>query len=359
MSSVRAATFELLRSRGITTVFGNPGSTELGFLADFPSDFRYVLGLHEAVAVGMADGFAQASGRPSFVNLHSACGVGNAMGAVVNAFHNRAPIVITAGNQDRRHLEPEPYLFARATELMAPVREVEPRAARAPRTCPRRSTGRGSSPRRRRPGRCSSRCRRTTGRPRPSRRRSGIRSAQARAVDPGAVEAIRARLAESERPGIVTGAGVDRDGAWAEVIELAERLGRSGMGRAAGAARGVSGGPRTVPGAPGARATPAPRHSWPAAIWSLVLGAPVFSFLPYEPGEVELPPIVQVTDDPEEAARDPSAMSLVGRRGQRGAGPARAAAGAGARRWDPATGSLPRRPRRRCRTRVSRSRRPT
>ena len=65
MSTVREATYELLRARGMTTMFGNPGSTELPMLADFPDDFRYVLGLQEAVAVGMADGYAQASRAPS------------------------------------------------------------------------------------------------------------------------------------------------------------------------------------------------------------------------------------------------------------------------------------------------------
>ena len=60
----------------MTTMFGNPGSTELPMLADFPDDFRYVLGLQEAVVVGMADGYAQASGRPALVNLHTAPGRG-------------------------------------------------------------------------------------------------------------------------------------------------------------------------------------------------------------------------------------------------------------------------------------------
>ena len=74
MSTVREATFELLRARGMTTIFGNPGSTELPMLADFPDDFRYVLGLQEAVVVGMADGYAQASGSVGHVNLHTAPG---------------------------------------------------------------------------------------------------------------------------------------------------------------------------------------------------------------------------------------------------------------------------------------------
>src|SRR3954447_15527447 len=80
--TVREAAFDLFRAHGMTTMFGNPGSTELPMLADFPSDFRYVLGLQEAVVVGMADGYAQASGRTTVVNLHTAPGVGNAMGAI-------------------------------------------------------------------------------------------------------------------------------------------------------------------------------------------------------------------------------------------------------------------------------------
>ena len=62
MSSVHDLTYDLLRRHGITAVFGNPGSNELPFLKDFPSDFRYFLCLHEGVAVGMADGYAQATG---------------------------------------------------------------------------------------------------------------------------------------------------------------------------------------------------------------------------------------------------------------------------------------------------------
>ena len=83
--NVREAVFDLLRERGMTTIFGNPGSTELPMLAGFPDDFTYVLGLQEIVVVGMADGYAQASGRPAMVNLHTAPGVGNGLGAIFNA----------------------------------------------------------------------------------------------------------------------------------------------------------------------------------------------------------------------------------------------------------------------------------
>src|SRR5215208_8200187 len=101
VTTVREAAYELFRARGMTTMFGNPGSTELPMLHGFPNDFEYVLGLQEAVVVGMADGYAQASGKPTLVNLHTAPGVGNAMGGIFNAQANKAPLVITAGQQAR------------------------------------------------------------------------------------------------------------------------------------------------------------------------------------------------------------------------------------------------------------------
>src|SRR5438876_11813256 len=122
MASVREVTFELFREHGMTTIFGNPGSTELPMLAEFPDDFRYVLGLQEAVVVGMADGFAQASGGPAFVNLHTAPGMGNAMGAIFNAQANKAPLVITAGNQTRSLMTLQANLTNRdATRMPHPL----------------------------------------------------------------------------------------------------------------------------------------------------------------------------------------------------------------------------------------------
>src|SRR3982074_542460 len=101
MATIREATFELFRAHGMMTTFGNPGSTELPMLTEFPADFRYVLGLQEATVVGLADRYAQASGRPTLVNLHTAPGVGNGMGAIFNAQANKSPLVITAGQQYR------------------------------------------------------------------------------------------------------------------------------------------------------------------------------------------------------------------------------------------------------------------
>src|SRR5271155_5061910 len=101
MTSVHDVTYDLLRRHGVTTIFGNPGSNELPFLRDFPTDFRYFLGLHEGVAVGMADGYAQATGKPVLVNLHSAAGTGNGMGALANAWNSHTPLIVTAGQQTR------------------------------------------------------------------------------------------------------------------------------------------------------------------------------------------------------------------------------------------------------------------
>ncbi|KAK9452441.1 benzoylformate decarboxylase [Dipodascopsis uninucleata] len=119
--TVRDATFQLLRDLKLTKIFGNPGSTELSFLADLPKDFDYVLSLQEASAVGMADGYARATGRAAFVNLHSAAGVGNGLANVYTAYKNQAPLVITAGQQARSLLLRGAYLAAdRATEFPHP-----------------------------------------------------------------------------------------------------------------------------------------------------------------------------------------------------------------------------------------------
>lgn len=72
MTTVHDATYAVLRSLGMTTPLGNPGSNELPFLDRFPSDFRYILGLHEGAALALADGYSQATGRPVFVSAHVA-----------------------------------------------------------------------------------------------------------------------------------------------------------------------------------------------------------------------------------------------------------------------------------------------
>jgi benzoylformate decarboxylase len=130
--TVRDAVLKLLRHFKMTAIFGNPGSTELPLFRNFPDDFRYVLGLQEAVVVGMADGYAQATRNASFVNLHSAAGVGHAMGNIFTAFKNRTPMVITAGQQARSILPFDPFLYsAQATELPKPYVKWSCEPARA------------------------------------------------------------------------------------------------------------------------------------------------------------------------------------------------------------------------------------
>ena len=114
---------EILRSEGIRFIFGNPGTTELPLIDALVvnPDFRYVWGLQEATAVGMADGYAQASGKPAFVNLHTSGGLGHGMGAIMNAKIARAPMVVTAGQQDLRHILADPLLAADLVGMANPV----------------------------------------------------------------------------------------------------------------------------------------------------------------------------------------------------------------------------------------------
>jgi len=220
--NVRTAVLDLLRAFGITTIFGNPGSTELGLFRDFPKDFRYVLGLQEGVVVGMADGYAQAVRNAAFVNLHSAAGVGHAMGNIFTAYRNRTPLVIAAGQQARSILPYDPFLFSlQATELPKPYVKWSCEPARAedvplaiargyylamqpPRgpvlvSIPADDWAKNCEP-------VEARTVSTEIRP-----------------DPRVLGEIGATLDVAKRPAFVVGAAVDRDGAWDDVVRLAER----------------------------------------------------------------------------------------------------------------------------------------
>jgi benzoylformate decarboxylase len=212
----------LLRAFGLTSIFGNPGSTELPLFREFPRDFRYVLGLQEAVVVGMADGYAQATGNAAFVNLHSAAGVGHAMGNIFTAYRNRTPLLITAGQQARSILPFDPFLYsAQATELPKPYVKWSCEPARAedvplaiargyyiamqpPRgpvlvSIPADDWARRCEP-------VSARVVSTAIRP-----------------EPRVLEAIGEALDQSSHPAFVVGGAVDRDGGWDDVVRLAER----------------------------------------------------------------------------------------------------------------------------------------
>jgi benzoylformate decarboxylase len=116
----------VLSTEGVEHVFGNPGTTELPLLDalvehDGP---RYVLALQEATAVGMADGYAMATGRPAVLNLHTSAGLGNAIGNLTNAAANRTPLVVTAGQQDRRHRHHDPLLSGDLVGIASPTCKV-------------------------------------------------------------------------------------------------------------------------------------------------------------------------------------------------------------------------------------------
>lgn len=114
---------EILQAQGVEYIFGNPGTTELPLmdaLIDAPA-IGYVLALQEASAVAMADGYAQASGRPGFLNLHTAGGLGHGMGALLNAWIAQTPLVVTAGQQDSRHAHSDPLLQGDLVGLAAPA----------------------------------------------------------------------------------------------------------------------------------------------------------------------------------------------------------------------------------------------
>src|SRR5690606_32886437 len=107
--TVREAAFRIFEHFGVDRLFGNPGSTELPMLKAMP--FPYVMGLNEAVVVGMADGYARSRGKPALVNLHSSAGTGHSLGNLFTAFRNNTPLVVTAGQQARSILPHDPLLF--------------------------------------------------------------------------------------------------------------------------------------------------------------------------------------------------------------------------------------------------------
>lgn len=108
--TIRDVTYALLRKHGLTTIFGNPGSNELPFLAGMPNDFTYILGLHEGAVLSMADGYVLATGRPALVNLHAAAGTGNALGTLTNSVYTHSPLVVMAGQQVRATIGQEVML---------------------------------------------------------------------------------------------------------------------------------------------------------------------------------------------------------------------------------------------------------
>ncbi len=112
----------VLANHGVKKIFGNPGTTELPLNDALIGDdrFEYVLGLHETPLMAMADGYAMATGDIAVVNLHACCGLGNAMGGLYNAFREGTPLLVTAGQQDRRLLHEEAILGGDMVSVVRP-----------------------------------------------------------------------------------------------------------------------------------------------------------------------------------------------------------------------------------------------
>ncbi len=116
------ALIEMLVAAGVRYLFGNPGTTELPLMDALAADRRlqYLLGLQEVPVVAMADGYAQASRSLGVVNLHISCGLGNGMGMLYNAYRAGTPLLVTAGQQDRRLKFEEPILWSDMVSVVRP-----------------------------------------------------------------------------------------------------------------------------------------------------------------------------------------------------------------------------------------------
>ncbi|SDH86203.1 thiamine pyrophosphate-dependent enzyme [Nonomuraea jiangxiensis] len=308
MTTVRDAAFEVMRRHGLTTIFGNPGSTEVSLLTRLPDDLRFVLALHEGSVVGMATGWAIGHEAPALAVLHTTAGLGNAVAAIATARSNRVPLVILVGQQDRRHLALEPFLAGRLSGLAGdyPVWVGRPeRAQDVPgalaRACHEATTFRGpalvvvpmddwEAP-----------------------FEGEVLAAPVRVLRPVAVTDSELRplvelLAGARSAAIVAGAGAD----WDSLVALAERLGCPVFQEPFGSRAGF---PQDHPLYAGV--LPADRTRLRAALAGhdvvLAVGAPVFRQYAYAPGPL-VPPgtsVALVTDDPAEAHRSPADLAYL------------------------------------------------
>jgi benzoylformate decarboxylase len=319
MPTVREATFDLFRAHGMTTMFGNPGSTELPMLAEFPDDFRYVLGLQELVVVGMADGYAQATGRPTHVNLHTAPGVGNAVGGIFNAQANKAPLLITAGQQHRAQVTieanltnrdatygPQPYVKwshepPRAQDVPGAIARAIHHASLPPRgpafvSIPMDDWHAEADQDRAR----NATARRVTGRAAPAE---------------STLAELAARLDAARNPVLVAGPDIDASGGWDAAVALAEQQ-RLAVWATPAPGGGRIGFPESHPQFVGVLppAIGAVAETLRPYDLVLVVGSSVFPYYPYIPGPLlaEETALVAITSDPGEAARAPMGDAIVG-----------------------------------------------
>ena len=311
--TVRDAAFDVLRQHGLTTLFANPGSTEISLLADLPGDLRFVLGLHESSVVGMATGWSLGRGEPALAILHTTPGLGNAVSALATARVNRAPLVVLVGQQDRRHLATEPFLTGRLHGLAGdyPVWVDQPARAQAVPGAIARAhheavTGRG-------PALVIVPMDDWGAEAAPADEHAAPRRVvRSRGADDRLVAELAALLDGAERPALVVGAGVDDDEAWKSVVALAERLScpvwqESFSGRA--------GFPQDHRLFAGHLAADRPRLRAALAAYDVVLalGAPAFRQYAYAPGPFVEPgtTVVMVSQDPAEVHRSAADLAVL------------------------------------------------
>jgi benzoylformate decarboxylase len=313
MRTVRDVTFEVLRHHGLTTIFANPGSTEVSFLVDLPADFRFVLGLHEGSVVGMATGYALGSGRPALVQLHTTAGLGNAVGALATARVNRAPLVVLVGQQDRRHLALEPFLTGRLDGLAGdyPVWTSTPLRAQDVPSAVSRAYQEAVS--RRGPALVivpmddwAAPCDAAEVLAAP------VAVSRAAGVSAEDVAGLVSLVSAARSPALVVGAGADSAEVWSALIGLAERLGCPVWQESFGARAGFPQDHRQFAGhLPAGRSRL--RNVLSGHDLVLAIGAPAFRQYPYEPGSLADAgtQIAVLTDDPAEAHHSAADLAVV------------------------------------------------
>jgi benzoylformate decarboxylase len=313
--TVREATFDVFRRRGLTTLFSNPGSTEVPFLTGLPDDLRFVLALHEGPVVAMATGYAIGRSGPSLAILHTTAGLGNAVGAIATARVNRAPVVIVVGQQDRRHLVFEPFLTGRLERLAGdypvwvdlPVRAQDVPGA-IERACHEAVTHRG-------PAIVIVPMDDWSAAVDEDREdAAAARVLQAASVDDTGVQALAEFLADARAPALVVGAGADDADTWAALVRLAERLVAPVFQESFGARAGFPQDHRLFAGVlPADR--PRLREKLAPYDAILVVGAPAFRQSPYAPGrftEVGAR-VALVSADADEVHRSPVELGVLAR----------------------------------------------
>lgn len=319
MRTVRDVTIDVLRRHELTTVFANPGSTEVPFLTGLPEDLRFVLALHEGSVVGAATGYALGRGKPALVLLHTTAGLGNAVGALATARVNRAPLVALAGQQDRRHLAQEPFLAGHLTGMAGsyPIHVEQPvRAQDVPGAVARASY---EAQQRRGPALVIVPMDDWDAPvdedvPVPAPRQVRRAAAEVTAEQLGEVTAL---LEQASAPALVVGAGADSAEAWETLVSLAERLGCPVWQEPFGARAGF---PQDHPRFAGH--LPAGRSGLREALDGhdtvLVVGAAAFRQYQYETGPLlpEGTRLGVITDETAEAHRSPADVAVLGDPGQ-------------------------------------------